>query len=70
MNHYIITNIKGVQQKFKMFKIAQEEKEREAEKKIRRKKFCKKLSLVYNPMAALTFVTFYWAIGLKNAQFY
>ena len=65
-----MTNIKGVQQKLHQFQTAQEEKERQAAKKIHRKKFCKKLSLVYNPMAALTFVTIYWAIGLKNAQFY
>ena len=32
--------------------------------------FCKKIAHVYNPIAAMIFVTIYWAIGLKNAQFY
>ena len=36
----------------------------------RNNKFYKKMALVYNPSAALTFVIIYWAIGLKNAQFY
>ena len=53
-------------------KIAKEEKERQAEKerKIRIKGFCQRMSLVYNPSLALTFVAVYWVIGLRNAQFF
>ena len=53
-------------------KIAQKQMElqKENEKKIRRKAFSHKMSVMYNPLAALTFVAIYWAIGLKNAQFY
>ena len=53
-------------------KIADEEKKKKAkiQQKISRKAFCHKMSLVYNPIAALTFVGIYWAVGLKNAQFY
>ena len=40
------------------------------EQQERKKKFCRKLSHVYNPIAALSFVAIYWGIGLKNAQFY
>ena len=51
-------------------KLAEQEKEQNArmEKNIKRKSFCHKISLVYNPIAALTFVGIYWAVGLKNAQ--
>ena len=51
-------------------KQANEEKEKAAKKKIERKRMCKKFVLGYFPMAVLTFVTIYWAVGLKNAQFY
>ena len=41
------------------------------EDKNKKKQFiCKRFSKVYNPAAALTFVFVYWAIGLKNAQYY
>ena len=33
-------------------------------------KLCKRFAHVYNPLAALTFAAIYWAVGLKNAQFY
>ena len=48
-----------------------EQKKRQAEKerKVRVKAFCHRVSLVYNPSLALTFVGVYWYIGLKNAQF-
>ena len=36
----------------------------------KKQQFCKRVAHVYNPMAALTFVVIYWAIGLKNAKFY
>ena len=45
-------------------------KEEVAEKRARNRAFAKKVSLTYNPSAALAFVVVYWAIGLKNAQFY
>ena len=53
-------------------KNAMEEKEKEAiaEKRARRRGFAKKISLTYNPSAALAFVVVYWLIGLKNAQFF
>ena len=53
-------------------KKAMEEKEKEAlaETRARRRAFAKKISLTYNPSAALAFVVVYWALGLKNAQFY
>ena len=35
-----------------------------------KQEFCKKIAHVYNPAAAIMFVAIYWAIGLKNAQFY
>ena len=49
-----------------------EEKEKEAlaEKRACRQAFAKKISLTYNPTGALAFVVVYWALGLKNAQFY
>ena len=37
-----------------------------SENRIRIKNFCHRMSLVYNPITALTFVTIYWAVGLKN----
>jgi len=36
----------------------------------KKQQLCKRFSKIYNPIAALTFVFCYWAIGLKNAQFY
>ena len=53
-------------------KLAEEDRKKQArvQKKKDRIVFCHKMSLVYNPIAALTFVGIYWAVGLKNAQFY
>ena len=52
--------------------ITEKQKERDAvmEKKKRRRLFCKKMTLVYIPIGAISFVVIYWAVGLKNAQFY
>ena len=36
----------------------------------RKQEFLKRIAHVYNPGAAMFFVVIYWAIGLKNAQFY
>ena len=49
---------------------AKEERQKQAKKKIQRKRLCKKFVLSYFPTAVLCFVTIYWAVGLKNAQFY
>ena len=53
-------------------KIAEEQQTRQAEieLKMRKKAFCRRLSHVYNPLAALSFVAIYWAVGLKNAHFF
>ena len=53
-------------------KKAMEEKEKEAlaESRARKRAFAKKISLTYNPAAALAFVVVYWVVGLKNAQFF
>ena len=45
-------------------------KEAQAEKRARNRAFAKKISLTYNPSAALAFVVVYWFMGLKNAQFF
>ena len=52
--------------------VTEKQKERKAvlERKKKRRVFCKKMTLVYIPIGALTFVGIYWAVGLKNAQFY
>ena len=50
--------------------IAQQQKELQKEKKIKRKDFCHIMFVMYNPLAALTFVAIFWAIELKNAQFH
>ena len=76
--HYILTNdiqdvvkVKAATKEENMKK-AMEEKEKEAlaEKRARRRAFAQKISLTYNPSAALAFVVVYWVVGLKNAQFY
>ena len=53
-------------------KIAEEQQKRQAEIELtmRKKAFCRRMSHVYNPLAALSFVAIYWAVGLKNAQFF
>ena len=52
-------------------KMAEKQKKKrvEIEKTIRAKRFCMRMSHVYNPTAALTFVAVYWFMGLRNAQF-
>ena len=52
-------------------KAVQDHKERQAniEKKKKRKAFCHRISVVYNPIAVLSFVATYWVIGLKNAEY-
>ena len=50
--------------------IEEKEKQAQAEKRARRRAFAKKVSLTYNPAAALAFVVVYWVIGLQNAQFF
>ena len=52
--------------------IEEKKKERNAANKWKNsmKQFCVKMSHVYIPSAALTFVAIYWAVGLKNARFY
>ena len=53
-------------------RIAEEEKQKQAamELTMRKKAFCARMAHVYNPIGALSFVAIYWAIGLKNAQFF
>ena len=53
-------------------RIAQEQRDVQAriELTMRKKAFCARMAHVYNPIAALTFVAVYWAVGLKNAQFF
>ena len=53
-------------------RIAQEQRDKQAriEMTMRKKAFCARCAHVYNPIAALTFVVVYWAVGLKNAQFF
>ena len=53
-------------------KIAQDQRERQAEIELtmRKKAFCQRMSHVYNPIAALTFVAIYWIVGLRNTQFF
>ena len=36
----------------------------------RKQEFCKRVGHNYTPTVALSFVFIYWAIGLKNAQYY
>ena len=49
---------------------AQRQKQAMIELTMRKKAFCRRMSHVYNPIAALTFVAIYWIVGLKNAQFF
>ena len=44
------------------------EKKRKKNKK--RLDFCHKIAHVYNPLAAITFVLVYWAVGLKEAEYF
>ena len=36
----------------------------------RKQEFCHKIGHVYTPTIALTFVTVYWTVGLKNAEYF
>ena len=54
-------------------KIAQKAFYAAAEREMSRKrsqklKFWQKVSLVYNPILALTFASVYWLVGLKHAE--
>ena len=55
-----------------LMSVTEKQRKRNAvlEKKKRRRVFCKKMTHVYIPIGALSFVGIYWAIGLKNAQFF
>ena len=44
-----------------------EKKRRTNEKKLKR---CLKFAHVYNPIAALTFVSVYWILGLREAEYF
>ena len=50
--------------------LQKEKKQKDSELKLRKKNMCIKISHVYIPFAAISFVVVYWAIGLKNAQFF
>ena len=43
--------------------------EKMSKKKADRLKFWRKVSLVYNPVIALTFVAVYWIAGLRHAGY-
>ena len=45
-------------------------KERETEKTEKRLKFCLMFANVYNPIAAISFVSVYWILGLKEAEYF
>ena len=49
---------------------AQLEKERRTKKNERRIRLCMRFAHVYNPIAALTFVSVYWILGLKEAEYF
>ena len=46
------------------------EKEKRTEKNERRIKMCMRFAHFYNPIAALTFVSVYWILGLKEAEYF
>ena len=54
----------------KKIALQEEKKQKKSELKLKKKNMCIKISHVYIPFAALSFVVVYWAIGLKNAQFF
>ena len=37
-------------------------------KRAKKLAFLKRVSIVYNPIIALSFVAFYWIVGLKHAE--
>ena len=45
-------------------------KENEAKKNEKRLKLCLRFAHVYNPIAALSFVSVYWILGLKEADYF
>ena len=49
---------------------AELEKEKRTQKNARRMKLCMRFAHVYNPIAALIFVSVYWILGLKEAEYF
>ena len=49
---------------------AELEKEKRTKKNARRMKLCMRFAHVYNPIAALIFVSVYWILGLKEAEYF
>ena len=45
------------------------EKEKRSKRNLRRLALCMKFAHVYNPVAALSFVSIYWILGLRQAEF-
>ena len=46
------------------------EKEERSKRNIRRLALCMRFAHVYNPIAALSFVSIYWILGLRQAEFF
>ena len=46
------------------------EKEKTTKKNEKRLNLCMRFAHVYNPIAALTFVSVYWILGLKEAEYF
>ena len=46
------------------------QQEREAKRNLNRLNLCLKFAHVYNPIAAISFVSIYWFFGLKEAEFF
>ena len=49
---------------------AELEKEKRTQRNARRMKLCMRFAHVYNPIAALIFVSVYWILGLKEAEYF
>ena len=45
-------------------------KEKLTRKNLRKLAFCRKITIYYNPIAVTVFVSFYWIIGLRQAEFF
>ena len=52
-------------------RIAEEQRQKQAamELTMRKKAFCARMAHVYNPIAALSFISIYWILGLRQAEF-
>ena len=46
------------------------QQEKEAKRNLKRLNICLKFAHVYNPIAAISFVSIYWFFGLKEAEFF